>query len=88
MDLSLDIKDSSIKKPTKKRKHKKDVENDHNDTDDSIANDVESVSSLNSSLNEEPTITLEDCLNRFTIPEKISEKYMCNNCNSYQVCLV
>jgi ubiquitin carboxyl-terminal hydrolase 22/27/51 len=84
MDLSLDIKDSSIKKPTKKRKHKKDVENDHNDTDDSIANDVESVSSLNSSLNEEPTITLEDCLNRFTIPEKISEKYMCNNCNSYQ----
>jgi len=84
MDLSLDIKDSSIKKPTRKRKHKKEVENDHNDTDDSIVNDVDSISSLNSSLTDESNITLADCLNRFTIPEKISEKYMCNNCNSYQ----
>lgn len=66
MDLSLDIKDSSIKKPSRRRKHKKDIENDHNDTDDSVANDVESVSSLNSSLNnEEPTVTLADCLNRY-----------------------
>jgi len=84
MDLSLDIKDSSIKKPSRKRKHKKDVENDHNDTDDSVTNDVDSVSSLNSTVNDEPVITLADCLNRFTIPEKISEKYMCTNCNSYQ----
>ncbi|ORX43747.1 cysteine proteinase, partial [Piromyces finnis] len=84
MDLSLDIKDSSIKKPSRKRKHKKDIDNDHNDTDDSVANEGEYVSSLNSSLNDESIITLADCLNRFTIPEKISEKYMCTNCNSYQ----
>ncbi|ORX81525.1 cysteine proteinase [Anaeromyces robustus] len=84
MDLSLDIKDSSIKKSSRKRKHKKEIENDHVDTDDSVTNDVESVSSLNSTLTDESNITLADCLNRFTIPEKISEKYMCTYCDSYQ----
>ena len=75
MDLSLDIKDSSIKKPTRKRKHKKEVENDHNDTDDSIANDVDSISSLNSSLTDESNITLADCLNRYLYINSIHVKY-------------